>query len=144
MLNSTQPLSYRFIGDSCVCFGLIFISNLFKLFNNYFLADICSVISDAVNTFDDIPVNLTDYSKGNLSVLFLADCSTRPRFALFVNPKQTVDGKDIFTIELHVDDDVVTYAPRADQTDWISVNGQLEVQIITEIIPIQDKLKYIF
>lgn len=102
----------------------------------------CSIISGTVNTFDDISVNLTDYSNGNLSVLLLADCSTRPRFALFVNPKQTADGKDIFTIELHVDDDVVTYAPRADHTDWISVNGQLEVQVITEILPIENKLKY--
>lgn len=101
----------------------------------------CSIVSGVVNTFDDISINLIDHSKGNLSVLLLADCSIRPRFALFVNPKQTIDGKEIFTIELHVDDDVVTYAPRADQSDWISVNGQLEIQVITEILPIENKLK---
>lgn len=78
---------------------------------------------------------------GNLSVLLLADCSTRPRFALFVNSMQTIDRKEYFTIELHVDNEVVTYVPRADRTDWISVNGQTEVQIITEILPIENKLK---
>lgn len=101
----------------------------------------CSLISGTVNTFDDISVNLHEHSKGNLSVLLLADCSTRPRFALFVQPKQTVDEKEIFSIELHVDDEVVTYVPRTDQTDWISVNGQLEVEVITEILPIENKLK---
>lgn len=102
----------------------------------------CSIISGTVNTFDDVSFDLVEHSMGNLSVLLLADCSTRPRFALFISPKHTVDGREIFTIELHVDDDVVTYAPRADFTDWISVNGQLEVQVITEILPIENKLKY--
>lgn len=104
-------------------------------------ADMCSIIADTVNTFDDISISLVEHTMGNSSVLLLADCSMRPRFALFLNPKHTIDGKEIFTIELHVDNDVVTYAPRADHTDWISINGQLEVQIITEILPIENKLK---
>lgn len=114
--------------------------NIFKRLS-HLITDMCSIISGTVNTFDDIAIDLYEYSKGNVSVLLLADCSTRPRFALFVNPKQTADGKQIFTIELHVDDDVVTYAPRTDFTDWISVNGQNEVQVITEILPIVNKLK---
>lgn len=102
----------------------------------------CSIIAGKVKTFDDATLNLTDFARGNCSVLLAADCSAHPNFALFIKPLALQSEVESFALELYVDDDTVVYTPRADHSDWISLNGQAESEIVTEVEPLPERLKY--
>lgn len=103
--------------------------------------DMCSIIAGKVKTFEDITLNLTDYTRENCSVLLAADCSTKPNFALFAKSLPAQSDVESFELELFIDDDTVIYTPRADQSDWISLNGQTESEIVTEVVPLDGRLK---
>lgn len=92
----------------------------------------CSLIAGKLNTFDDKTIELTDYTRVNCSVLLAADCSISPKFALFVTELEN----SIFKLTLHVNNDTYSYTPRADGKDFLVVNGDQDVEIISEVIPI--------
>lgn len=107
----------------------------------HFSQDMCSIIAGKVKTFEDATLNLTDYTRDNCSVLLVADCSDKPNFAFFAKPLPSQNTVELFALELFIDEDTIIYTPRADQTDWISINGQPESEIVTEIEPLSGRLK---
>lgn len=101
----------------------------------------CSIIAGTLKTFDDITLNLTDYARENCSVLLVGDCSVNPTFALFIKPMTTKSLTESFSLEFHIGDDVIAYEPREDRRDWITINRAEDAEIITEIQPIDGRLK---
>lgn len=95
----------------------------------------CSVIATTVSTFDDKPVELTNYIKPNCSVLLVADCSITSRFALFVKPT----ALNSFALELHIDDHVITYEPQLNRTsDTIRLQNSTVIEVMPSIRPFGD------
>lgn len=96
----------------------------------------CSLISSTVNTFDDKLVQLENSTESNCSLLLLADCSIKSRFALFVRPMKSETNQTSFELELHVDDHVIRYAPRSDGTDFIRLNDSAQIEVTTLVMPL--------
>lgn len=103
----------------------------------------CSIIAGTVNTFDVNSINLTDYTKSNCSVLLAADCSVNSRFALFITPFQTANGKEAFNLTFHIDSDIISYTPRIDNKDFFRLNDEPEIEIVSETnSPLDDSAKF--
>lgn len=96
----------------------------------------CSLISSTVNTFDDKPIVIENDTKPNCSVLLVADCSISSRFAVFVTPVKVNSEVDSFTLEMHVDDQVVWYTPRKHGSDFIRLVNSTEVEVTTLVNPL--------
>lgn len=96
----------------------------------------CSVVSATVSTFDDKPILLTDYTKPNCSVLLVADCSIDSRFALFVTPTAT----NAFALELHIDDNVISYEPQQNGKDSIRLQNSTVIEVTPSTRPFGDSI----
>lgn len=94
----------------------------------------CSVVSTTVSTFDDKPIQLSNYTKPNCSVLLVADCSMASHFALFITPTATAQ----FKLELHVDEHVITYEPQVDGSDAIRLQNDTVVEVNASVRPFGD------
>lgn len=102
----------------------------------------CSIISSTVSTFDDKPVKLEMNIESNCSVLLVADCSIKSRFALFVKPIKGESNETSFELELHVDDQVIWYTPNSNGKDFIRLNDSTQIEVDTLITPLGNEFDF--
>lgn len=102
----------------------------------------CSLISSTVNTFDDKVIPMANIIQPNCSVLLVADCSAASRFAIFVTPIQDESETKSFTLELHIDDQIVWYTPRKDGNDFIRLENSNEVEVKLLVHPLGENIEF--
>lgn len=101
----------------------------------------CSVVSSTVNTFDDKSINLENKIKSNCSVLLVADCTIRSRFAVFIKPVKRDCCSESFVLEVHIDDNVIWYSPQNDGQDFIRLENSTEVEVTSKITPLGEDVE---
>lgn len=102
----------------------------------------CSVISSAVDTFDDKVIDLSRSIQSNCSVLLVADCSNTSRFAIFAEPHKVDGDIESFALEMHIDDHIVRYSPNSNGRDFIQLEDSTEIEVNSLINPLGDAVEF--
>lgn len=112
-ISTSVPLSYEFN------YG-----NIDQLSVDYGITSICSLFRNNLNTFAQKPVQLTETLKQETSlnneVLFVAECSDKPRLAIFVGFKN--NSNDFSHVKVYTGGHY--FVMRADGESIIDFNGE--------------------
>lgn len=90
----------------------------------------CSIIAPTLSSFDDLTISLENYSKPNCTVLLVADCSMASKFAFFITPSK---HSGIESLQVHIDDDVVTYSTNENGIDFVQLKNQTEIKVTSMV-----------
>ncbi|XP_055851471.1 uncharacterized protein LOC129915809 [Episyrphus balteatus] len=94
----------------------------------------CSIINGMVNTFDDHPLNLSDYFQrnGSCTTLLAADCSTQPKMAIFLIPPMDAEQSN-FGLKIHFGENFLTFNPQTNVSTqgpvYIGLNNTYKVDV---------------
>ena len=133
-ISTTVPLSFEFN------YG-----NMDQMSVDYGLTSICSMFRNNLNTFAQKPVQLTETLKDNNSlnkeVLFVAECSEKPRLAIFIGFKN--DSNDFSHVKIYTAGHF--FVIRAEGEAIINFNGEQHniKEAAFEYPPFQSDFRYL-